>query len=437
MTQDSLTKTATTTPAAPRGSTAAPQQSRGRLLILSQVYVPDPAAVGQHLHDFAAHMAARGHDVYVYCSSRGYDDPSRRYPKREERDGVHIRRYSLPVYNKRNMLARIIGSAWAMASLVFMALFTRRVGCIFFSTSPPLVGFAATLVAMVKRVPRVYWAMDLNPDQLLAMGKVKPGSLLHRALERVNRFVLRHANLTIALDRFMEQRLRAGGRRPGGEVIVLPPWAQEEITTPLTHEENWFRDKHGLRGKFVVMYSGNHSPSNPLDTLLQAAERLRDEPKLQFAFIGGGMGKPAVEAFVTQHGLTNVLSLPYQPMSDLRYSLSAADVHVVSLGSEMVGIVHPCKVYGAMALGRPVLFLGPAPSHVSDLLERHGIGWHVAHGDVDGCVATIRRILTTPASALAEMGRLAQRVLESELAPNELCDRMGEAVERTFVRAKS
>src|SRR4051812_17218349 len=95
-----------------------------RLLILSQVYVPDPASVGQHLHDFAAEMARRGHDVIVYCSSRGYDDPSKRYPKRETRDGVRIRRYALPFYNKQNMLVRVFGSAWAMASLVLMALFT-------------------------------------------------------------------------------------------------------------------------------------------------------------------------------------------------------------------------------------------------------------------------------------------------------------------------
>src|SRR5688572_13756550 len=140
-------------------------------------------------------MACRGHGVIVYCSSRGYDDPSRRYPKHEVRDGVTIRRYGLPLYDKRKMLVRIVGSAWAMAALVTLALFTRRVGCIFFSTSPPLVGFAATLVAMLKRVPRVYWAMDLNPDQLLAIGKLKPGSLVHRILERINRFVLKRATL--------------------------------------------------------------------------------------------------------------------------------------------------------------------------------------------------------------------------------------------------
>jgi glycosyltransferase involved in cell wall biosynthesis len=404
-----------------------------KLLILSQVYVPDPASVGQHLHDFAAEMARRGHDVRVYCSSRGYDDPSRRYPKREVRDGVHIRRYPLPLYNKRNMLVRVFGSAWAMASLVVMALFTTRVDCVFFSTSPPLVGFAATIIAMLKRVPTVYWALDLTPDQLLAMGKLRRGSALHRLLESVNRFVLRHASLTIALDRFMDERLRRDGRKPGGEVLVMPPWPHEQVVEPLPHSENWFREKHGLGGKFVVMYSGNHSPSNPLDTLLETAKRLKDDERIRFAFIGGGMSKPALDAFVAEHRLHNVLSLPYQPLSDLRYSLSAADVHVVSLGDEMVGIIHPCKVYGAMAVRRPVLFLGPSPSHVADLLEAHGIGWHVAHGDVEGCVETVRRIRESAGDLVGEMGSRAQRALQAGLSQPVLCNRMADAVERVMV----
>ena len=118
------------------------------------------------------------------------------------------------------------------------------------------------------------------------------------------------------------------------------------------------------------MYSGNHSPSNPLDTLLEAALAFRDDPDIRFLFVGGGIGKRRVEEFIREHGLTNALSLPYQPLSELRHSLSAADVHVVSLGEPMVGIIHPCKVYGAMAVARPVLYFGPSPSHVADLLER-------------------------------------------------------------------
>src|SRR5439155_22115739 len=127
-------------------------------------------------------------------------------------------------------------------------------------------------------------------------------------------------------------------------------------------------------------------------TLLDAAVRLKDDPGIKFLFVGGGIGKREVEQYIQQYNLSNVVSLPYQPLEDLRYSLSAADVHVVSLGGNMVGIIHPCKVYGAMAVARPVLFFGPKPSHIDDLLEQHHFGLHVSHGDVGGAVCAIRKL---------------------------------------------
>lgn len=406
-----------------------------RIVILSQVYVPDPASVGQHMHDFAAAMAKRGHEVIVYCSSRGYDDPSQRYPRSETRDGVKIHRYSLPFFSKTKMLLRVFGSAWAQASLFFNTLFTFRTDLIFFSTSPPLIGVTATVVAKLKRlfslgrhVPRVYWAMDLNPDQLIAMKKLRPGSMLHRFLEATNKFIIRNADLTVPLDRFMEDRLKLDGRKPNA-LLVMPPWPHEDAETPLPHDQNWFRDKHGLQGKFVIMYSGNHSPANPLDTLLQASLAFKADDSIRFAFIGGGGAKKQVNEHIEKHQLNNVLSLPYQPMTDLKFSLSAADVHVVSLGSDMVGIIHPCKVYGSMAVGRPILFLGPKPSHVSDLIDQHDIGWHVAHGDVEGCINAICTMKSTSASGLASRGDRAQTALRSNLSQSILVERLCDRVE--------
>jgi colanic acid biosynthesis glycosyl transferase WcaI len=381
------------------------------------------------MHDFASAMASRGHEVVVHCSSRGYDDPSKKYPRREVIDGVQVHRYALPLFSKTNMILRVVGSAWAMLALFFNALFTRRTGVIVFSTSPPLVGVIATLVSKLKGgVPRVYWAMDLNPDQLLAMGKLRAGSLTHRILEAANRFVIRNAQLSVPLDRFMDARLRLEGRTPQ-KTLVLPPWPHEDADEPLPHEQNWFRDKHNLQGRFVVMYSGNHSPANPLDTLLQATLRFRDDDGIRFAFIGGGNGKKAVNEFVERRKLANCLTLPYQPLSDLRFSLSAADAHVVSLGEDMVGIIHPCKVYGSMAVGRPILFLGPRPSHVSDLLDAHQIGEHVEHGDIEGCVDAIRRLRDRTATERAAMGDRAQVALRSSLSHDIVCTRLCEGVE--------
>jgi glycosyltransferase involved in cell wall biosynthesis len=382
--------------------------------------------------DVALEMGRRGHRVIVYTANRGYEDPTIRYPARERREGVEIRRLAFSSFGKKNLIIRALGTFTFLVQCLFIGLFTRNLGGIFFSTSPPLIGLAAGLVKIVRRVPIAYWAMDLNPDQLIAMEKIGEKSVTAGVLERVNRFILRRSDVVFALDRFMAKRLHDRGVADR-KMVVMPPWPHEEhMDVPADQSSNPFRVRHALVGKFVVMYSGNHSPANPLETLLEAAVRLRADDSIRFLFVGGGLGKKEVERYVREHGLSNAMSLPYQPLSELGNSLGAADVHVVSLGDNMVGIIHPCKIYGAMAVGRPILFLGPKPSHVSDILEEHGIGWHVPHGDVAGCVRAIETARDSSDHELARMGATAQRVLRNQISQAMLCGRFCDVLDRLY-----
>jgi colanic acid biosynthesis glycosyl transferase WcaI len=98
----------------------------------------------------------------------------------------------------------------------------------------------------------------------------------------------------------------------------------------------------------------------------------------------------------------------------------------------MVGIVHPSKVYGAMAVARPILYLGPRPSHVSRLIETFGIGWHVSHGDIEGAVRTLRAIADSSAADRQAMGDRARAAIEHEFSPSTLCARWCTAAEETM-----
>jgi glycosyltransferase involved in cell wall biosynthesis len=174
------------------------------------------------------------------------------------------------------------------------------------------------------------------------------------------------------------------------------------------------------------MYSGNHSPYHPLTTILEAAARVADVPALVFLFIGGGLGKKEVEASTSP----NVRTLPYQPLDRIKYSLSAADVHLVALGNELVGVSHPCKIYGALEVARPILFLGPEPSHVSDIIAEHRVGWHITHGDVAGAERLLRTLPTLDAGQLAAMGAEGRRVVVERFGKDALCGRLVDVLER-------
>jgi hypothetical protein len=207
--------------------------------------------------------------------------------------------------------------------------------------------------------------------------------------------------------------------------VIIPPWPEEDDVSPAPHEENPFREQHGLQGKRVIMYSGTLGPSNPVSTLLAAAERFEDDQRLVFLFVGGGTGMTEVKS----RNRPNVRCLPYEPLTRMRYSLSAGDVQVVSLGDEMAGIVHPCKVYGAMGIARPILFLGPPDSHVGEMMAQADFGWHVRHGDVEGAVAAVSEILAVDAETLERKGGRARELIRSNRTRRISCGRVCDAIE--------
>jgi glycosyltransferase involved in cell wall biosynthesis len=401
-------------------------------LIISQVYVPDPTSVGQHIADAAAEMVKRGYRVRVLTSANGYDDPTKRYPIHEVRDGVEIRRLPFSSFGKRSIPVRVAGQLLFLIQAIWHGIFTPGLAGMMISTSPPMASMAALAIGFFRRVPVKFWAMDLNPDQVIALKKMKEGSLAARVMDGLNRKILQRSSDVVALDRFMAGRLLKK-RDVSSKMSIMPPWPHEDELESIEHEVNPFRKAHNLDGKFVVMYSGNHGYSTPVTTVLQAALRLQHREDIVFMFIGGGVGKKEVEATIAEHKPSNIRSLPYQPLSEIRWSLSAADVHVVTIGDAVVGIVHPCKVYGAMAVSRPILLVGPNPCHVSDLIQKHDIGWHIQHGDVEAAVKTIEQIAATPRERLKQMGARAQEVIRTELSKEALCGRFCDVMERGLV----
>lgn len=240
----------------------------------------------------------------------------------------------------------------------------------------------------------------MNPDEAIAAGWLRQNSIVGKILERMSRFSLQQAGSIVALDRFMRDRIAAKGISPD-KIAVIPPWSHDNEVNFNTTGRDQFRREHGLENKFVIMYAGNHSPIHPLDTLLQAAEQLKDDNSIAFCFIGGGQEFSRVKRWAENWAKADngtrrakILCLPYQPLARLSAMLSAADAHVVVMGNPFVGLVHPCKIYNILAIGAPVIYIGPVPGHVPEILNRlsdEHLKAAVVHGDADFLVREIRR----------------------------------------------
>jgi len=371
-----------------------------KILFLNQAFYPDVAATAQHLSDLAASLSERGHEVTVVCSDRGYDNPGERYPRREQWRGVDIRRVPSCAFGKSARWRRAADFASFLIRCVMQLAMLPRYDLVVAMTSPPLISFLGALFARLRADRFAFWVMDLNPDQALAAGWLRPDSWTTKLLSAMLGYSLQRADSVVVLDRFMAERIEAKGIDPN-KISVLPPWSHDHIVRYDIEGRERFRRENGLEGKYVVMYSGNHSPCHPLTTLLETARRLAGRQDIAFCFVGGGSDFATVRRFATEHDLKNIVTLPYQPLNRLAASLSSADLHTVVMGDRFVGVVHPCKVYNIRTLGIPYLYVGPAESHVGDL----GPTYAAQHGDVDVVVkhvikgARSRRSLTGVAAA--------------------------------------
>jgi glycosyltransferase involved in cell wall biosynthesis len=278
-------------------------------------------------------------------------------------------------------------------------LFLPRADLVVIQTSPPLVSVLGGVLAWLWRARFIYWVMDLNPDEAVAVGWLNARSLLARFMEAASRWSLRRADRVIVNDKYVKERLEAKGI-PGEKIHPVPLWIQDEAGFSAEKRDE-FRRAHGLEQKYVVMFAGNHTPCHPLDTLVDAARLLRNEPRLHFCFIGFGLEWGRWREISQTEKWENATFLGHQPLSS--GVISAADTQVVVMGDPFVGIIHACKIYNFLAARRPFIYIGSEPSHVTDIIRQgnlEGVAASFRHGESAALAKELlRRATSSPAPA--------------------------------------
>ncbi len=395
-----------------------------RITLINQAFYPDVVSSGQHLTDVARGLAERGHQVTVVASRRAYDEPAKKFPGRESWPGITIHRVFNTGFGKRAKWRRAADFLTFLLAAAGRLVWLPKPDVVMALTSPPLVSVMAALYARWRGAKFCYWIMDLNPDEAVAAGWLKPDSLAARWLERLSRFSLNQAAVIVVLDEYMRKKILAKGIA-AEKIAVIPPWSHDaEIHFDAAGRAR-FRQAQNLDGKFVVMYAGNHSPCHPLTTLLAAVKELAaSQPDLFFCFVGGGSEQQRVKMFAQEHRLANVRCLPYQPLDQLAGVLSAADLHLVVMGDPFVGLVHPCKAYNLLRVNAPMLYLGPKPSHISEMLDQINgelpTGW-APHGNPNQAIQAILELQQAVSRTARKNGDpLAGRFAKETLLPRLL-----------------
>lgn len=355
------------------------------VLFINRVYPPAPGATGEMLRDLAVRLGARGHEITVLTTS--FENAARD----EVFDGVRVVRIPA-AFSRDGFVRRAVSYLLMIPRFLTCALWLPRHDFVVTKTDPPMLAVLGPMLAVFKGCRVVHWAQDIYPEVAEELGVLPKGNLFTRLLKAASTSALRRCDAVVSIGRCMTRRLRERGV-DFARIHEIPNWAPR-LESP---DRSGFRARHHLEGDFVVQYSGNLGLAHEFDTLLEAAFRLREKPVV-FLVVGSGPRLAGLVEAAKSRGLANIRFLPPQPAECLADSLAAADAHLVSLRSALCGLVVPSKVYGALASGRPVFFVGPASSEAARLITEHGAGVVVEPGRAADLAGVILDWLADPAA---------------------------------------
>jgi glycosyltransferase involved in cell wall biosynthesis len=385
-----------------------------RIIFLNRYFYPDHSATSQILSDLAFHLAEAGHAIHVVTSRQLYGDAAAQLPETDIVRGVHVRRIQTTRFGRASLIGRALDYvSYYRAVRRALADLAGPGDIIVAKTDPPLLSVVAARAAKRSGARLINWLQDLYPEAAVALGVPFMSGPLAALLTRLRNNSLRAAAANVVIGEAMRQRLAAHGI-PAGALGVIANWSDDETIVPRAASQNPLRHDWGLDGKFVAGYSGNFGRAHDFDTMLAAAQRLRDHPRIVFVFIGDGRQRDALIRRVRDHGLeASVRFFPYQERTRLPASLAVPDVHWLSLRPELEGIILPSKLYGIAAAGRPTIALAAIDGEIAGLLQRHSCGYAVAPSDVARLTDLLTALADDPARCI-ELGLNARAMLDAE-----------------------
>jgi glycosyltransferase involved in cell wall biosynthesis len=410
--------------------------SKGRLLLLCQLFYPEMISTGMHMTELSLALRKLGWEVDVVCAQPAAlpQEHNFKVPARIRHEGTDIYRVGAVGRHRGSLVGRLIYGLTFMSAAALWAL--RRAGNydgLLVGTNPPFIGLAGLLVKLLRGRPYVVIVYDVYPETAIQSGVLAPGSLFALIWRKLSQWIARGAEANIVIGRDMAkvvaEKLAPRGR---SRIALITNWSDEAAVGPVPKARNSFRQKHNPQDVFLIQYSGTIGRTHNLEPLLEAAEILKHD-KVLFQFIGDGFKKAKLEEIVRQRGLSNVQFLPFQPKDRLGEALAAGDLAVVCLASAFTGLSVPSKTYGVMAAGVPILALMADQSEIGLTVAESGCGLVLPSASSAAIATAIRDLMRDPIH-LGRMGRNGRQAFEARHTLAKAAQRYDEVLASAFLR---
>lgn len=403
-----------------------------KVLIVSQYFWPETFRI----NEIALSLRDAGADVTVLTGKPNYPDGvvfdgwRAHGTARETWNGLPVLRVP--------MLPRGQGSGVRLAlNYLSFALSGSLVGpwllrgrpvdvILVYGISPILQGIAAIAIKLFKRAPAVLWVQDLWPQSLQATGFVHDRRVL-KAVEWVVRGIYRFSDMLLVQSEAFREPVAA--LSTPGKVRFHPNPGELALDAPRTSAGD--SPVRYDPGRFNAVFAGNLGNAQAVESIVEAASLLADDPRIRIVLVGSGSRLEWIRQEVARRGLVN-LELPGRfPPEAMPAILDGASVLLVTLArSEIFALTVPSKIQAYLAAGKPVL--AALDGEGARVIKEAGAGLGVPAEDAAALAAAIRRMADMPADELVRMGRAGRDYYDRHYAPAMLAARMldlfGEAV---------
>jgi glycosyltransferase involved in cell wall biosynthesis len=329
------------------------------ILFLSHYFPPEVNAPASRTYENAKRWVKAGHNVTVITCAPNHPNGVL-YPgyknllwQWDKKDGIKILRVKTYLSANSGFLRRILNYISFMISAILQCHRAKKVDVVI-STSPQFFcGMAGYFVSRLKWKPWVLEIRDLWPESIIAVGAIKKRWVIN-LLEKIETFLYLKADHIISLTEAFKRHI-IGRDVDSSKITVNTNGADLQHFNPLPGN-NHFRSQYKLNGHFVASYIGTHGMAHALETVIFAAEILKDRMDITFLLVGDGAERERILAEKEKRALENVIMLPQQEKGKVPEMIAASDVCMVLLRRTPVfKTVIPSKIFEALAMERPII----------------------------------------------------------------------------------
>jgi|WetSurMetagenome_2_1015567.scaffolds.fasta_scaffold10499_3 glycosyltransferase involved in cell wall biosynthesis len=365
-----------------------------KVIILSQYFYPDIASTGQLLTDLSIGFVKEGYEVKVITAKPNYDNKI--YAKSKEiYNNILIKRLFCSRLNKNTKVGTILNSITYFVSVFFYLLFSNQKGTFLIVSTPPFLAIIGLIMNILKGNDFIYLIHDLYPDAAIELRFIKNNSIIAKLWNYFNKLIFKKAKNVVVISESMRETVINRIKNFDYEksiivsliekVKVIHNWANEDNCKIIEKNNNPFIKNNNIEDKFVIMYSGNFSIDYNLEILIDTARKINNSNFI-FIFIGNGTQKNKLMELKDKYNLKNVLFLPYQKYSDIKYSLSSADVLLITAKKNFGGLAMPSKLYTSLAIGRALFLFSYNDCDLSRIINDAKCGFCLKYDDIDGFI---------------------------------------------------